>query len=287
MTGVFFLFLLHASLGLLAMLSCVPPQAGARFFKFCAGTAAVMTAMALGLALRRFGTQAATVGADALALARARGAGTALASSEPPAALAYPALLAATVALLVLIALYNRAEHFAWQRLARPLLLACLAAGLGATWIAATPGPRAFLFATGLASAWLLGAAAAAMILGHWYLVVLDLPITALRRLTLLLVIGLALRFVVVAWGLAGPAQAALASALAVARGEFDPDGVFVWMRVLFGLCGPLSLITFIWKTVEIRSTQSATGILYVQLFLVLSGELLATYLRLTAGLAL
>ncbi len=287
MTSVFFLFLLYASLGLLAMLLCVPPQAGRRFFKFCAGTAAVMTAMALGLALRRFGTQVVTLGEDALALVRARGAGTALAPTEPPGVLGYPGLLALTLTLLVLIALYNRAQHFAWMRLTRPLLLAAVAVGCAVTWVGATPGPRAFLFTCGLSSAWLLGAAAAAMILGHWYLVVLDLPITALRRMTVMLVIGLALRFVVVAWGLAGPAHAALTSALAVAHGEFDPDGVFVWMRLLFGLFGPLALITFIWKTVEIRSTQSATGILYVQLFLVLSGELLATYLRLTAGLAL
>src|SRR6185503_625449 len=97
------------------------------------------------------------------------------------------------------------------------------------------------------------GAAASAMILGHFYLVVLDLPITALRRLTVLLVVGLVLRAAVVAWGLAGP----------------------------------LSLVWFIWKTVEIRSTQSATGILYVQLFLVMSGELLAKYLRVAAGLPL
>ena len=34
-------------------------------------------------------------------------------------------------------------------------------------------------------------------------------------------------------------------------------------------------------------STQSATGILYVQLFLVLAGELLAKYLRVAAGLPL
>jgi hypothetical protein len=38
---------------------------------------------------------------------------------------------------------------------------------------------------------------------------------------------------------------------------------------------------------VEIRSTQSATGILYVQLFLVMSGELLAKYLRVAAGFPL
>jgi protein NrfD len=73
----------------------------------------------------------------------------------------------------------------------------------------------------------------------------------------------------------------------AVARGLWSPDGVFVWMRLLFGLAGPLSLVWFIWKTVEIRSTQSATGILYVQLFLVLSGELLAKYLRVAAGFVL
>lgn len=288
MSAVFFVFLLHASLGLLAMLAFVPPQAGARFFKFCAGTAAVMTALGVGLVGQRFGHAGGAVApAEAVELARARGAGTALAAAEAPAGAAYPALLAAALLLLALIVLYNRAEHFGWARLTRPLLLSAVAAGTLATWLGATPGPRAFLFLGGLSSAWLLGAAAGAMILGHWYLVVLDLPIAALRRLTVLLVLGLAVRTVIVAWGLAGPVRAGLASALAVAGGVFDPDGVFVWMRLLFGLAGPLSLIVFIWKTVEIRSTQSATGILYVQLFLVLSGELLATYLRLTAGLAL
>ena len=72
-----------------------------------------------------------------------------------------------------------------------------------------------------------------------------------------------------------------------VASGLWSADGIFVWMRVLFGLAGPISLLWFVWKTVEIRSTQSATGILYVQLFLVLAGELLAKYLRVAAGFPL
>ena len=80
---------------------------------------------------------------------------------------------------------------------------------------------------------------------------------------------------------------AASEDARLVATGLWSPDGVFVWMRILFGLAGPLSLVWFIWKTVEIRSTQSATGILYVQLFLVMSGELLAKYLRVAAGFPL
>jgi hypothetical protein len=125
------------------------------------------------------------------------------------------------------------------------------------------------------------------MILGHWYLVVIDLPIAALRRLTVLLIAGLLLRSAVVALVLAVGDAGAYRDLAAVAAGLWSPDGVFVWMRLLFGLAGPLSLLWFIWKTVEIRSTQSATGILYVQLFLVLSGELLAKYLRVAAGFPL
>jgi protein NrfD len=90
-----------------------------------------------------------------------------------------------------------------------------------------------------------------------------------------------------VAFALLGPVAAGLEDARQVALGLWSPDGVFVWMRVLFGIAGPASLLWFVWKTVEIRSTQSATGILYVQLFLVMSGELLAKYLRVAAGLPL
>ena len=255
MTLVFFLFLLHGSLGLMAVLPAVPDRAGAKFFKFCAASSAFMTTAGWWLLWRR-------------------GGGT-------------PAVLWGTGVFLVLTVLYNRAWHFDWKRAQAPLLWAALGAGIAAVLAADTAGPRAILVATDLTSALLLGAAAGAMILGHWYLVVLDLPIAALRRLTVLLVIALALRTIVVGVVLLGPAHAGLDQARAVAAGLWSPDGVFVWMRLLFGIAGPLSLVWFIWKTVEIRSTQSATGILYVQLFLVMAGELLAKYLRMAAGLPL
>jgi hypothetical protein len=190
-------------------------------------------------------------------------------------------------AALVCTVLYNRARHFGWSRVWQPCLYAALAFGAAGVVFGATPGNRALLVATDLTSALLLGAAAAAMVLGHWYLVVLDLPISALRRLTVLLIVALALRSLVVGVALAGPVHAGFDDARMVAAGMWSPDGVFVWMRLLFGIAGPISLLWFIWKTVEIRSTQSATGILYVQLFLVLSGELLASYLRVAAGLPL
>jgi hypothetical protein len=266
MTSVFFRFLVQAALGLLFCLAFVPARAGSRFFKFCSGAAAFMTTAGLWLLWRRFGT----------------GGG-----QDAPGGDAYPWVLGAWGASLLLTVFYNRAHHFAWSGARGPLLAGSLAAALVGIWFGASPGPRALLLATDLTSSLLLGAAASAMILGHWYLVVLDLPIQALRRLTVLLVVALVLRTVVVAVALAGPAHAGYEGLRTVAQGLWSPDGVFIWMRLLFGLVGPLSLLWFIWKTVEIRSTQSATGILYVQLFLVLAGELLASHLRVAAGVPL
>lgn len=266
MTTVFFLFLVHSSLGLLAALPLVPDRAGARFFKFCSAAAVFMTTAAIGLIYRRYGLHA---GATA------------------PGAASYPALLAAAATFLCLSVLYNRAWHFDWPGPRKAFLAGSLLAGLAVVGLGAGGGDTLLVIATDLTSALLLGAAASAMILGHWYLVVLDLPIAALRRLTLLLVVGLVLRTLVVGLALAGPVHAGYEGARLVATGLWSPDGVFVWMRLLFGIAGPFSLIWFIWKTVEIRSTQSATGILYVQLFLVLAGELLAKYLRVAAGLPL
>ena len=56
-------------------------------------------------------------------------------------------------------------------------------------------------------------------------------------------------------------------------------DGVFFWQRVLFGLLGPVVLAYMTWETAKIRSTQSATGILYVDFFTVIVGEVLAKYI--------
>jgi hypothetical protein len=263
MTTVFFLFFLHAALGLLATLPLVPDRAGTRFFKLSAAAAAVMTTCGLWLGARRFGVAAA---------------------GNAPGGADYPKVLALTGALLVLTVLYNRAWHFGSRRLAGAFLWTALAAGLGASLVSAS---GALATAAALTSALLVGSAASAMILGHYYLVVLDLPITALRRLTVLLIVALGLRAVVVAIALVGPVHAGYEEARLVASGLWSADGIFVWMRLLFGIAGPLSLVWFIWKTVEIRSTQSATGILYVQLFLVLSGELLATYLGVAAGFPL
>jgi len=258
MSTVYFLFLLHLSVGLQIALLFVPDKAGVKFFKLCSATAAFLTTAGLGLLYRR----------HAFAGAGAPG-------------LPFDRVVAVTALFIALTVVYNRAWHFDWVRGRRALLSAGVAAGLAAGFLS-SPGPLFTL--ADLTSAVLLGAAASAMILGHYYLVVLDLPIAALRRLTVLLIAALVVRAVVVGLVMGGPVQAGYEEAGLVAHGAWSADGVFVWMRLLFGIAGPLSLSWFIWKTVEIRSTQSATGILYVQLFLVLAGELLAKYLRVAAG---
>ena len=63
-------------------------------------------------------------------------------------------------------------------------------------------------------------------------------------------------------------------------------DGIFLWQRILFGLAVPMVLAYLTWETAKIRSTQSATGILYVDFFTVMVGEVLSGYLWLSTGLA-
>jgi hypothetical protein len=64
----------------------------------------------------------------------------------------------------------------------------------------------------------------------------------------------------------------------------FSTNGLFFLFRSLMGLGAPLLLAVLIWQTVKIRSTQSATGLLYVLLVLVLFGELISSFLRVATG---
>src|SRR5206468_3512582 len=49
--------------------------------------------------------------------------------------------------------------------------------------------------------------------------------------------------------------------------------GVFFWQRVFFGFLGPAAFAYMVHETARIRSTQSATGILYLGVIFVVYGE--------------
>jgi len=87
-------------------------------------------------------------------------------------------------------------------------------------------------------------------------------------------------------WRRVAPVLGALLLAIPGLALVFSIDGIFFWQRVLFGLIGPAVLAYMTWETAKIRSTQSATGILYVDFFMVIVGELVAKYLLLATALA-
>jgi len=122
----------------------------------------------------------------------------------------------------------------------------------------------------------MLGFSMTAMWLGHWYLTQPKLSIDELKRITVWMIALLALRIVLAlyfTWPRLPSDEVALYRFFATST------GIFILMRVSWGLLMPAALLWMVWKTVAIRSTQSATGILYVLLLSVLAGEVLSLYL--------
>jgi len=126
-----------------------------------------------------------------------------------------------------------------------------------------------------LASSLLLGAGVLGMLLGHSYLTRPALSIVPLRNLAKLFMI-----FVIVEAALAG------ANLFWVAPSERLRDalrlntfeGLYLWIRILIGLVGPLILAPMILQTVKERATMSATGLLYIAMLMVIVGEIFSRF---------
>ena len=251
-----FFSLTHFGIGIAWALLLVSRAAGVKFFRFNAGLAALLLVGALALRPRDL-----TLSADVQGLALG-------------------AAMAATLALAAYWATIGRV-----RTVLRPFLLPAAAAfGLvaliGQAAAATSNLPTVLTIASFLTSAALLGGTCTAMSLGHWFLVIPTMDVSHLRSIVKVHFWSTLLRVAVVA----------VVVCLAVARGVpeagpsferylFSLDGMFFWQRVLFGLCGPAVLAYLAWETAKINSTQSATGILYIDLFTVIVGEVLAKYL--------
>lgn len=261
MSSVLFLFLSHLGVGIAGTLLLVGDSAGVKFFRFNAGMAGILLLIALAF-------RPEAVAGDLVATA------------------ALWLLVVATAALLVYWGTVGRTL----SRLRPFLLWTTLIGGAGALigqGVAASAvemGPSATLTAASfLSSAALLGGASTAMILGHWYLVLPSMDVSLLQSIVKFHIWSTVLRVAVVA----AVVWVALVtwetpSGAGYARYIWSVDGVFLWQRVLFGLLGPSVLAYLTWETAKIRSTQSATGILYVDFFTVIVGEVLAKYLLLS-----
>ena len=264
LSTVLFFFLAHLGVGIALALVFVSKDAGVKFFRFNAGLAAILVAIALAFRYGAFG---------AVAVARSQ--------TEQLALLALDCSEAALV-------LYWATVGRVLAKIRPAIVAVAVVAGVIAVVLqaldvsaAGSPAVRALTIASFLTSAAMLGGACTAMILGHWYLVIPSMQISHLQSIVRVHIASMAARVVVVG--------AAVWFAIATWQPEsgapsfrhyiMSVDGIFFWQRVLFGLAGPAVLSYLTWETAKIRSTQSATGILYVDFFTVVVGEVLAKYI--------
>jgi len=153
---------------------------------------------------------------------------------------------------------------------------AALAALTTASWLAVASWPASAGLGTAnacsrLSSGFLLGATLTAMLLGHYYLTAPAMTIEPLKRVVLLMAWGLGARCLLAAIGM----WAAQTGALGGGPAPIDPRaGIFLAVRWGMGLGAAALSMYLAWKTAEMRSTQSATGILYITMIFVLFGEL-------------
>jgi hypothetical protein len=261
---VLFLFLAHLGVGIVFTLALVSRDAGVKFFRFNAGLAAILILVALGFRYGFFGAFPANASTfDRYALF---------------------ALDLSAAATLIYWATVGRSLAAVRPAIAGTAILSGLAAiVLQALVVSADQSQtvQAITVASFVTSAGMLGGACTAMILGHWYLVIPSMQVSHLQSIVGVHIGTMIARMVVVAVAV----WYAIATWLPDTGSPsfhhyiFSVDGIFFWQRVLFGLAGPAVLSYLTWQTAKIRSTQSATGILYVDFFTVVVGEVLAKYI--------
>jgi protein NrfD len=266
LSTVLFLFLAHLGVGIVFTLAFVSKDAGVKFFRFNAGLAAILVAIALAF---RYGAL-----------------GSVESSHSDLDRLALLALDIAEAALVVYWATIGRML----ARIRPAIVAVAVVAGLAAIVLEALDVSagwslplRTLTVASFVSSAAMLGGACTAMILGHWYLVIPSLQVSHLQSIVRVHIASMALRVVVVAaavwFAIATSFSANPVLGPTFRRYIMSVDGIFFWQRILFGLAGPAVLSYLTWETAKIRSTQSATGILYVDFFTVVVGEVLAKYI--------
>jgi hypothetical protein len=132
-----------------------------------------------------------------------------------------------------------------------------------------------------VAAALVLGSATTAMLMGHSYLIAPAMTIAPLMRLLASLAGSVILRIVLACVGLWLWTSSRSASSL--------ETELLLWLPVRWalGLIAPLVLGWMAWETARIRSTQSATGILYVVVIVEFLGELMSQLLMEKTGFIL
>ena len=150
--------------------------------------------------------------------------------------------------------------------------------------LAAMLNPPVWFYLGGLAAlltgTLVMGAVSTSMIWGHWYLTEGSLPPRPLRELTLILISAIGLQTLFFVINAAIPERATPITAI----GSGLLDNPMFYFRIGVGLIFSLVLAIFAFKTTQIRAMQSTTGLLYVCMATVFTGEVLARGLQFISG---
>lgn len=136
----------------------------------------------------------------------------------------------------------------------------------------------ALIAASEFAGAALLGSTVVGMLLGHWYLTTPTMSIEPLKRLNLFLGIAGLLRLIVSAAVVLTLSGGAFDSAETSFRLAAVPK-VWLGLRWLAGVIGPLVVSLMVWRILKYRNTQAATGVLFVGVILAFIGDMTAALL--------
>ena len=127
-----------------------------------------------------------------------------------------------------------------------------------------------------------------AMILGHWYLNVVALPIKLLKKATLVMWVLLFIRTI---WDVLFISIDSFVDSFGISHSIWaymlQFEGFLLLVAFFMGNIVPIVLNIFIWNTLKLQATQSATGLLYVSVLSILFGDLLYKYYLLQYGFLL
>lgn len=132
--------------------------------------------------------------------------------------------------------------------------------------------------ASEFAGAAVLGATVVGMLLGHWYLTTPTMSIEPLKRLNLFLGMAGVLRLIVSAVVVLMLWNGVFESSEALVRTATVPK-VWLGLRWLAGVIGPLGVCLMVWRILKYRNTQAATGVLFVGVILAFIGDMTAALL--------
>ena len=114
------------------------------------------------------------------------------------------------------------------------------------------------------------------MILGHWYLNVIALPISLLKKSTTALSVALAIRII---WDVFFMTSNLYVDSYGITKNSWsfllDFDGILLLVALFMGNIFPVLINYFVWSTLKIQATQSATGLLYVSIISILFGDII------------